>query len=286
MTAVSSTGAGHAPCAPTHCHRLPRSPFLPPSLLLCCCCSSHQKRGRKGHRILLAPGHTSTAQSPRPDQQEQAAFPLEHPRNHHRRLPLPPLLPFTSHSIPVLETAACHPHEAPPAVPGDRARGRDEIGRRAMAAPGGGLDQDRGRGRGQDAAIKLFGRSIPVLHSSVVAAAASEVSSRSPSSRNHSLDDEGWTGFFSFSVDGVLAGGGAGWSLPAVSGKKRKRTGKRNRMRFFSPPCFCAVKCVLVDHGSCGDSDRCCCQTILPFGALFDSIPHPKKKSLRVYVFG
>lgn len=75
-----------------------------------------------------------------------------------------------------------------------------------MAAPGG-LDQ---QDRGQDAAIKLFGRSIPVLHPSVVAATASEVSSRSPSSRNHCLTRDGWGSILSWSTVSLshLAGGG------------------------------------------------------------------------------
>lgn len=78
-----------------------------------------------------------------------------------------------------------------------------------------------------------------------------------------------------FSVDGVLAGA---WMV--IAGRfcgKRVRTGKRNRMRFFSPPCLCAVKCVLADHGSCGDSGRC--WHLLRNDALFDSMPDPKKKA-------
>jgi hypothetical protein len=81
-----------------------------------------------------------------------------------------------------------------------------------MAAPGV-LDQDCA----QDAAFKLFGRSIPVLHSFVFAAtatAAFEVSSNSLSSRIHSLTRDGdisWSAGFRGG-----GGGGAGWELGAV----------------------------------------------------------------------
>ena len=98
-----------------------------------------------------------------------------------------------------------------------------------MAAPGG-LDQDCA----QDAAIKLFGRSIPVLHSSVFAAtavAASEVSSNSLSSRIHSLTRDGDLSWSTGSR------GGAGWSLPAISEEKGE-DGKAESDTLFLPPAF------------------------------------------------
>jgi hypothetical protein len=85
-----------------------------------------------------------------------------------------------------------------------------------MAAPGV-LDQDCA----QDAAFKLFGRSIPVLHSFVFAAtatAAFEVSSNSLSSRIHSLTRDGdisWSAGFRGG-----GGGGAGWRLWPVGGQR------------------------------------------------------------------
>jgi hypothetical protein len=67
---------------------------------------SHQKRGQKGHQILLARAQ--------PRSRVQATFPLEHPRNHHRRLPLALLFPFHSsaprpreHRMPSAQGAAC-----------------------------------------------------------------------------------------------------------------------------------------------------------------------------------
>jgi hypothetical protein len=98
-----------------------------------------------------------------------------------------------------------------------------------MAAPGG-LDQDCA----QDAAIKLFGRNIPVLHSSVfaaTAAAASEVGSNSLSSRIHSLTRDGDLSWSTGSR------GGAGWSLLAVSEEKGE-DGKAESDTLFLPPAF------------------------------------------------
>jgi hypothetical protein len=94
-----------------------------------------------------------------------------------------------------------------------------------MAAPGV-LDQDCA----QDAAFKLFGRSIPVLHSFVFAAtatAAFEVSSNSLSSRIHSLTRDG---DISWSAGFRGGGGGAGWSLPGGGGAAPGRRPAAPRM--------------------------------------------------------
>ncbi|XP_062196539.1 cyclic dof factor 2-like [Phragmites australis] len=92
---------------------------------------------------------------PRQDQTRPGSFSARAPTQIITAAVLFPSLPFPS-SPPVPLDDACNPHDAPP-IPGDQA-GRD---RRAMA----GLT-------GRDTAIKLFGRTIPVLDSSSSAAAA------------------------------------------------------------------------------------------------------------------